>query len=189
MKRAWHRIFNPCVIQLQFVNNLVNQVTREVICDQALNQMLFQWISTHAGPHTWQNRINQWRWVFRVPWSPDFVIGLPSRVVFEYSPSDHETWSIWCYVGIHVDFTTILHSHTHSIDPSSVVWSELGAGSAFPTNESAWSAIVMGSQSHVWSGPKSPCANLNSSGYTSRKLCKKEPQSFSHCGSFDHLDM
>ena len=25
---------------------------REVICDQALNRMLFQYISIHAGPHT-----------------------------------------------------------------------------------------------------------------------------------------
>ena len=24
---------------------------------------------------------------------------------------------------------------------------------------------------------------------TSRKLCGKEPQSFSHCGPFDHLDL
>ena len=28
-------------------------------------------------------------------------------------------------------------------------------GSAFSTNESAWSVVVMGWQSHVWSGPKS----------------------------------
>ena len=32
MKRAWHRIFNPCVIQLQFVNNLVNQVGVGRVC-------------------------------------------------------------------------------------------------------------------------------------------------------------
>ena len=29
-------------------------------------------------------------------------------MVFENSPSDHETWSIWC----HVDFTSIFHSPT-----------------------------------------------------------------------------
>ena len=28
------------------------QVQREVICDRALNQMLIQWISIHASPHT-----------------------------------------------------------------------------------------------------------------------------------------
>jgi hypothetical protein len=33
-------------------------------------------------------------------------------VVFENSPSDHETWSIWWHVGIHVDFTSILLSLT-----------------------------------------------------------------------------
>ena len=41
------------------------RVQCEVICDQALNQMLFQWISIHAGPHAW---------------SPGgFVLGLPPR--------------------------------------------------------------------------------------------------------------
>jgi hypothetical protein len=34
------------------------------------------------------------------------------EVVFENSPSDHETSSIGCHVGIHVDFTSILHSLT-----------------------------------------------------------------------------
>ena len=34
------------------------------------------------------------------------------EVGFENSSSDHETWFIWCYVRIHVDFTSILHSHT-----------------------------------------------------------------------------
>jgi hypothetical protein len=50
--------------------------------------------------------------VFGVPWSPDFVLGLPPQeVVLGNSPSNHETWSIQCHVGIHVDFTSILHSH------------------------------------------------------------------------------
>jgi hypothetical protein len=34
------------------------------------------------------------------------------RWVFKNNPSDHETWSIWCHVGIHADFTSILHSNT-----------------------------------------------------------------------------
>ena len=34
------------------------------------------------------------------------------EVIFENSPSDYETWSIRCYVGIHADFTSTLHSHT-----------------------------------------------------------------------------
>ena len=34
------------------------------------------------------------------------------EVVFENIPSNHDTCSIWCHVGIHVDFTSILHSHT-----------------------------------------------------------------------------
>ena len=34
------------------------------------------------------------------------------KVVFENSPSDHETWSLWCHVRIHVHLTSILQSHT-----------------------------------------------------------------------------
>ena len=31
--------------------------------------------------------------------------------------------------------------------------------------------------------------NLHAVHFTSRKLCEREPQSFSHLGSFDHLDL
>ena len=44
-----------------------------------------------------------------------FCIGLPprsSKWVWNNNPSEHETWFIRCHVGIHVDFTSILHSHT-----------------------------------------------------------------------------
>ena len=43
-----------------------------------------------------------------------FVIKLhtPPGGGFENSSSNHETWSIWCHVEIHVDFTSILQSHT-----------------------------------------------------------------------------
>ena len=34
------------------------------------------------------------------------------RWFLENNPSDHKTWSIRSDVGIHVDFTSILHSHT-----------------------------------------------------------------------------
>ena len=37
------------------------------------------------------------------------------EVVCEYNTSDHETRFIQCHVGIHVDFTSILHSHTLSV--------------------------------------------------------------------------
>ena len=44
---------------------------------------------------------------------------------------------------------------TYSIGPLIIGCNELGTGSAFSTNESAWSVImVMGSQSRAWSGPK-----------------------------------
>ena len=58
---------------------MVPQVQCEVICDRALNQMLFQWIYNHAGPHIWQNIVNQQLWAFGVPWSPGFVLDLPPR--------------------------------------------------------------------------------------------------------------
>jgi hypothetical protein len=101
--------------------------------------MLFQWMSIHAGPHTWWNRINQRLWAFGVPWSPSLVYyAYLQEVVFENSSNDHETLSIWCHVGIHVDFYIYL-AFTHSVGPSSVVWSELGPAPPFPANESAWS--------------------------------------------------
>ena len=68
-------------------------------------------------------------------------------MILENGPSHHETWSIWCHVGIHIDFTSTLHC----VGPPSVMWSALGAGSAFSTNESAWSAMVTGLQSRMWS--------------------------------------
>ena len=54
------------------------------------------------------------------------------EMVFENSLSDHETRSIRCHVGIHVDSTPILHSLTYSIGPSSVVLTELGPAPPFP---------------------------------------------------------
>jgi hypothetical protein len=55
-----------------------------------------------------------------------------------------------------------VHSLIYSVAPSSVEWSELGSGPPFPTNESAWSALVTGSQSHVWHGPYSNPPNRGS---------------------------
>jgi hypothetical protein len=47
------------------------------------------------------------------------------------NPNDHETWSIWCHVRLHVDFYIHLEI-TYSIGPLSVVWSELGSAPPFP---------------------------------------------------------
>ena len=123
----------------------------------SFNQILFQWISIHAGLHTWLNRINQRLWAFGMPQSPGFVLDLSPKDGFENSPSNQETWSISCHVGSPVDFTSILQ-FTYSVGPSSVVGSRTRTGSAFPTNESAWSGLVTGPQSRVWSGPEAlPC--------------------------------
>ena len=110
------------------------QVQCEVICDRSLTQMLFRWISIHAGPHTWWNGINQQSWAFGVSWSPnDFMSGLRPRGSFwKKNSSDHETWSIWCHVGIHIDFYIRL-TFTYSVGPSSVLWSsELGPAPPVP---------------------------------------------------------
>ena len=51
----------------------------------------------------------------------------------ENDPMTMQTSSIRCHIEIHVDFPCILHSHTHSIAPSSVVWSnELAPALPFP---------------------------------------------------------
>ena len=71
------------------------------------------------------------------------------KVVSENRPSDHGTWSIRCHVGSHVDFTSILHLHRSLKRCVKWTWT----GSAFSTNESAWSVMVMGTWSCVWSGP------------------------------------
>ena len=54
------------------------------------------------------------------------------ELVLKNNPSDHETWSIRCHVWVHVDVTSILHSLTYSVGPSSIVWSELGPAPPFP---------------------------------------------------------
>jgi hypothetical protein len=61
---------------------------------------------SHMIKYNW---INQRLWTFKVPWSPGFVLNLPPW------SHDHETWSIQCHVGIRVDFTSILHSHTPKV--------------------------------------------------------------------------
>jgi hypothetical protein len=55
----------------------------------------------------------------------------PERWFLKISPSDHEPWSIWCNVRVHIDFY-IHHAFTCSIGPSSVVWNELGQAPSFP---------------------------------------------------------
>ena len=65
-------------------------------------------------------------------------------MVFESNPSNQETWSIWWHVGIHVDFTSILHSHT-PLGPSSALCSELGLAPPLPPTrvlEVQWSRAL-----------------------------------------------
>ena len=68
------------------------------------------------------------------------------EVVFAKSPRDCETCSNDAMSeGIHVDFTSILHSQKYSIGPSSVVRSELGPAPPFPPMrvlEGEWSRAL-----------------------------------------------
>ena len=85
-------------------------------------------------------------------WSPGFVLGLsPSGGFFRTVQVTMKHDPIRCHVGIHVDFTSILHSHTPLVPKSSLKWT--WTGSAFSINESASSVMVTWSHSHVWSGP------------------------------------
>ena len=98
----------------------------EFICNRAFNQMLLSMNYFYSCGSS--HMIKQ---------DKSIVVNVHCVMVSRFcenSPSDHETWSIRChYVGIHVvDFMTILHSHTYSVGPSSVVWSELGPAPPFP---------------------------------------------------------
>ena len=113
----------------------------------SFDEFLYMRVLTHGTPNT------QRLWVFGVPWSLGFLWGWLQEVVFENCPSDHETWSHLvscmnpCKPYTHLAFT-------YSVGPSSIVWSELGPAPPFSTDESAWSVMVTGSQSRLWSGSK-----------------------------------
>ena len=100
------------------------QVLCEVTSDRALYQMLLHWYSI------WLKKIKKSTVMsIQVPCSPRSIYVRPTskRWFLKNSPSDHITWSIGCHVGIQADLSSILHSHIHSIGPSSVAWSsELG---------------------------------------------------------------
>ena len=112
------------------------------------NAFLFMWVLTHD-----RIKLNQRLVALKVPWSPGFVFDLlprggswkqskwPCNMIHSMPRKNP------CRLYIHLAFT-------YSIGSSRVVWSELGPAPPFSTNESAWSAMVMGSQSRVWSGPQ-----------------------------------
>ena len=57
-------------------------------------------------------------------------------MVFESNPSDHETRSTGCHVGIHVDFISIVHSRTLLVPQAYIVWSnKLGPAPLFHQRE------------------------------------------------------
>ena len=80
---------------------------------EPLNKMLFS-MNFHSCEVLTHVKItmNQRLWDSRVPWSPGFVLVLPPRGGFWKESRWPWRKSIWCHVGIHVDFTSILHSRT-----------------------------------------------------------------------------
>ena len=104
------------------------------------NECLFMWVRTLDLIEYQQLS------VFGMPWSPGFYVKPTSKkliflkivqVTMKHDPFD-------AMYGIHVDFTSIVHSHTYSVGPSSIVWRKRTwtTGSAFSTKESAWSEMV-----------------------------------------------
>ena len=103
----------------------------EVICNWAFNQMLFQWISIHAG-FSHMIKYNKSRsWDFGVKWSPGFVLGILPRGGFLKQSMWPWNMIYWmpcknpCRLYIHLAFT-------YYVGPLSVVWTELGPASPFP---------------------------------------------------------
>jgi hypothetical protein len=76
----------------------------------------------------------------------------------------------WCHVGTHVDSTSSLHSHIHSVGPSSVVWT--WTGSAFSTNESALKC-------NQWSRALNPVCEV------ALIMAKKTPRDLNACGDLN----
>ena len=120
-----------------------------------VNECLFMRILIHDNV-----RINHRLWAFKVLWSPSFeCCAYLQEVVLKNSPSDHlymihlmpcrNPWRLY----IHRAFTYSLCWRSLKRSVKYRTWT---TGSAFSTNESAWSVMVTGSESHVWSGPKSP---------------------------------
>ena len=72
-------------------------------------------------------------------------------MVFEKNkvPSDHQTRSIWCHEGIHVDFVSILHSLTPLVRQAYT-----GDRRRLFHQRECFKWMVAGPQSRVWSGPK-----------------------------------
>ena len=107
------------------------QVYGEAICDQALNQMLFQSIYVHAASSHMIKSNKSMLARFSVAWSPSFVSDLPPRGGFwKYSKWASHMIHSMPYKNPRRFYINI--AFTYSVGPSSVVWSELGPTPPFP---------------------------------------------------------
>ena len=99
------------VSMLMTINPTIIFVVGHTILDDKLMWILQMYLLIYV----W-NRLMSFG-LYNIPWfvekQPWLVVdAYLQEVVFENNPSDHETWSIRYHVGIHVDFTSILHSQT-----------------------------------------------------------------------------
>ena len=121
-----------------------SSVVCEVICDRAFKwNAIFMNLYSCRVP-TNDTNINK-STVMRF-WSATvsrFCVRLTSkRKDLEHSPCNHETWSIRCHVGIHVDFY-IPRAFTYSVGPPSVVWRETWIGPAFSITLMSWNEVAL----------------------------------------------
>ena len=111
-----------------------------IICDRALNQMLFKWIIYSCGcSHMitlnkpmivgiWSAMVSSTKCHHMWPSPQPNVLGLPPgggflkivQVTMKHDPFDAVKESMWTLPSIFV------HSHSYSVAPSSVVWRALG---------------------------------------------------------------
>ena len=110
------------------------QVYCEVIHDQAVNQMLFQWICIHAySSHMIKiERTNSCVSVRSAMVTRCCVRPTPKKWFLKIVQVTMKTWCIWCHVGVNPCRLYIHLAFTNSGDPPSVVWRELGPAPPFP---------------------------------------------------------
>ena len=119
----------PKVVPRQFQNHVMwsraLKFSMIIICDWALDQLLCQWIFIHAGSSDMIKSYKSAVVRFQSATVSRFCVRPTSKRWFLRSPSAYEAWSIWCHVGIHVDFTSILHFLAPLVSQS-VEWTDIG---------------------------------------------------------------
>jgi hypothetical protein len=121
-KRKCPKAVVPTHLQIHKVWSRTLECSVKSYVTGAFNQMLFQWVLIHAGLQTWYQRMNQRLWAFGVSWSPSFMFKATCKRWFLkiiQVTMKHDSFDA-IYVGIHVDFTSIiLHTLTPGVPRAS----------------------------------------------------------------------